>query len=83
MAAVYRAYYALGRTARKNSKGMNTAAALGFTTTLYDLLRQQPMTIGQLLSNFDAIDETPIRNIVRQMLDSRLIGIDNQLRLYC
>ena len=44
MAAVYRAYYALGRTARKNSKGMNTAAALGFTTTLYDLLRQQQPT---------------------------------------
>jgi len=44
MAAVYRAYYALGRTARKNSKGMNTAASLGFTTTLYDLLRTQQPT---------------------------------------
>jgi DNA polymerase-1 len=47
MAAVYRAYYALGRTARKNSKGMNTAASLGFTTTLYDLLRlQQPTHVA-------------------------------------
>ena len=44
MAAVYRAYYALGHSARKNSKGMNTAASLGFTNTLYDLLRQQQPT---------------------------------------
>lgn len=47
MAAVYRAYYALNRNPRVNSKGMNTSAVLGFTTTLYDLLRsQQPTHVG-------------------------------------
>jgi DNA polymerase-1 len=44
MAAVYRAYYALNRTARMNSKGFNTSAVLGFTTTLYDIIRQQKPT---------------------------------------
>ena len=39
MAAVYRAYYALNRNPRVNSKGLNTSCILGFTTTLYDLLR--------------------------------------------
>lgn len=47
MAAVYRGYYAMSRTPRVNSKGMNTSAALGFTTHLYDLLRsQRPTHIG-------------------------------------
>ena len=47
MAAVYRAYYALNRTPRLNSKGMNTSCVLGFTTTLYDLLRSlQPTHVG-------------------------------------
>ena len=47
MAAVYRAYYALNRNPRVNSKGMNTSCVLGFTTTLYDLLRsQRPTHVG-------------------------------------
>mgnify|MGYP002622411012 CR=1 FL=1 len=41
MAMVYRAYYALNHNPRMNSRGMNTSAVLGFTMTLYDLLRQQ------------------------------------------
>lgn len=44
MAVVYRAFYALNRTPRINSKGMNTSATLGFTTTLFDLIRQQQPT---------------------------------------
>lgn len=44
MAMVYRAYYALNHNPRMNSRGMNTSAVLGFTTTLYDLLRQQKPT---------------------------------------
>lgn len=44
MAIIYRAYYALNRSPRLNSKGLNTSAILGFTTTLYDLLRQQQPT---------------------------------------
>ncbi len=44
MAAVYRGYYALNRNPRINSKGLNTSCVLGFTTTLYDLLRSQRPT---------------------------------------
>ncbi|MCQ2295262.1 MAG: DNA polymerase I [Bacteroidales bacterium] len=40
MAIVYRAFYALNGTNRVNSKGMNTAPVLGFTTTMYDLLKK-------------------------------------------
>ena len=40
MAMVYRAYYALNGSNRKNSKGVNTSAVLGFTTTLYDLIKK-------------------------------------------
>lgn len=40
MAIVYRAYYALNGSGRVNSKGMNTSAVLGFTTTMYDLIRK-------------------------------------------
>ena len=47
MAAVYRAYYALHKNPRINSKGLNTSCVLGFTTTLYDLLRsQRPTHVG-------------------------------------
>ena len=47
MAIVYRAYYALNRNPRINSKGLNTSAVLGFTTTMYDLIRSQnPTHIG-------------------------------------
>ena len=47
MAIVYRAYYALNRNPRLNSKGLNTSAILGFTTTMYDLIRSQhPTHIG-------------------------------------
>ena len=44
MAAVYRAYYALNRNPRVNSKGFNTSAVLGFTTTLLDLIKNQHPT---------------------------------------
>lgn len=44
MAMVYRAYYALNHNPRMNSRGMNTSAVLGFTTSLYELLRQQHPT---------------------------------------
>ena len=40
MAMVYRAYYALNASGRTNSKGMNTSAVLGFTNTLYDLVKK-------------------------------------------
>ena len=40
MAMTYRAYYALNGASRTNSKGMNTGAVLGFTMTLYDLVKK-------------------------------------------
>lgn len=39
-ALIYRAYYALIRTPRINSKGVNTSAVFGFVNTLEDLLKK-------------------------------------------
>ena len=41
MAMVYRAYFALNKNPRINSKGMNTSAVLGFVTTIYDFISKQ------------------------------------------
>ncbi|NUQ14790.1 MAG: DNA polymerase I [Flavobacteriales bacterium] len=42
-ALIYRAYFSFIRAPRVNSKGFNTSAAFGFTTTLLDLIkREQP-----------------------------------------
>lgn len=41
MALVYRAYYALIRNPRLTSKGRNTNAQFGFTTTLVDLINKE------------------------------------------
>ena len=47
MALIYRAYFALNRNPRINSKGLNTSAILGFTNTLLEVLRnEQPTHIG-------------------------------------
>ena len=47
MALIYRAFYALNKNPRINSKGLNTSAILGFTNTLFDLLKnQKPTHIG-------------------------------------
>ncbi|MBQ2121482.1 MAG: DNA polymerase I, partial [Bacteroidaceae bacterium] len=40
-ALIYRAYYALIRTPRINSKGMNTSAVFGFVNTLEELLKKE------------------------------------------
>lgn len=46
-ALIYRAYYALIRSPRINSKGLNTSAILGFVNTLEDVLKnQKPTHIG-------------------------------------
>ena len=46
-ALIYRAYYALIRTPRINSKGLNTSAILGFVNTLeYVLNNENPTHIG-------------------------------------
>jgi DNA polymerase-1 len=47
MALIYRAFYALNKNPRINSKGLNTSAILGFTNTLWDVIkREKPTHIG-------------------------------------
>ena len=47
MALIYRAYFALNKNPRINSKGMNTSAILGFANTLLDVIRSEhPSHIG-------------------------------------
>ena len=51
-ALVFRAYYALIRSPRLTSKGKNTNAQFGFTTTLLDLIQKEKPT--HLAVVFDA-----------------------------
>jgi DNA polymerase-1 len=44
MALVYRAYFAFSNNHRINSKGQNTSAIFGFTTTLLEVLKKQNPT---------------------------------------
>ncbi len=47
MALIYRAYFALNKNPRINSKGLNTSAILGFANTLYEIIKnEQPTHIG-------------------------------------
>ncbi len=44
MALIYRAYYALNKNPRINSKGLNTSAILGFGNTLLEVLKKEKPT---------------------------------------
>jgi DNA polymerase I len=44
MALIYRAYFAMSKSPRINSKGQNTSAVLGFTNTLWELLQKEKPT---------------------------------------
>jgi DNA polymerase-1 len=47
MALIYRAFYALNKNPRINSKGLNTSAIMGFANTLFDVLKnERPTHIG-------------------------------------
>ncbi|MGE8380236.1 MAG: 5'-3' exonuclease, partial [Sphingobacterium sp.] len=47
MALIYRAYFALSKTPRITSTGLNTGAIMGFTNTLLEVLKnQQPSHIA-------------------------------------
>ncbi|MEI8204751.1 MAG: DNA polymerase I [Bacteroidota bacterium] len=47
MALIYRAFYALNKNPRINSKGLNTSAVMGFANTLYDIIKnEKPSHIG-------------------------------------
>ena len=53
MALIYRAYFALNKNPRINSKGLNTSAILGFANTLYDILKnEKPKYIGVAFDSF-------------------------------
>ena len=53
MALIYRAYFALNRNPRINSRGLNTSAVLGFANTLYDILQnEKPTHIGIAFDTF-------------------------------
>ncbi|MCL2289413.1 MAG: DNA polymerase I [Bacteroidetes bacterium] len=51
MALIYRAYYAMIRSPRVTSKGLNTSAIFGFTNTLYEVIRNENPT--HLAVSFD------------------------------
>lgn len=55
-ALIYRAYYALIRNPRITSRGRNTNAQLGFTTTLFDLINREKPT--HMAVCFDTFAET-------------------------
>lgn len=53
MALIYRAYFALNKNPRINSKGLNTSAVLGFANTLLELLKnERPTHIGVVFDSF-------------------------------
>ena len=53
MALIYRAYYALIRSPRLTSKGKNTNAQFGFTSTLVDLInKEKPTHIAVAFDSF-------------------------------
>ncbi len=56
MALIYRAYYALNRNPRINSKGLNTSAILGFANTLTEVLKKEQPT--HIAVGFDSIAPT-------------------------
>jgi DNA polymerase-1 len=44
MALIYRAYFAMNKTPRFTSTGLNTSAVMGFTNTLLEVIRKQQPT---------------------------------------
>jgi len=53
MALIYRAYFALNKNPRINSKGLNTSAVLGFANSLLDILQnEKPTHIGVAFDSF-------------------------------
>ncbi len=44
MALIYRAYYAMIKSPRITSTGLNTSAILGFTNTLYEIIKKEKPT---------------------------------------
>lgn len=54
MALIYRAHFALSKSPRFTSAGMNTSAVMGFTNTLLDVLRKEKPTHMAVVFDTDA-----------------------------
>src|SRR5690606_11121022 len=54
MALIYRAYFALSKTPRFTSYGLNTSAVMGFTNTLLEVLRKENPTHLAVVFDTDA-----------------------------
>lgn len=53
MALIYRAYFAMNKSPRITSTGLNTSAVFGFANTLYDILKnEKPTHIGVAFDSF-------------------------------
>lgn len=53
MALIYRAYFALQRSPRVTSYGLNTSAVMGFANTLYDIIKNEnPTHIGVAFDSY-------------------------------
>jgi DNA polymerase-1 len=57
MALIYRAHFALSKTPRFTSGGLNTSAMLGFTNTLLDVLKKERPTHMAVVFDTDAPTE--------------------------
>ncbi|TFF34241.1 DNA polymerase I [Mucilaginibacter psychrotolerans] len=57
MALIYRAHFALSKTPRFTSAGMNTSAVMGFTNTLLDVLKKEKPTHMAVVFDTDAPTE--------------------------
>lgn len=57
MALIYRAHFALSKTPRFTSGGLNTSAVLGFTNTLLDVLKKENPTHMAVVFDTDAPTE--------------------------
>jgi DNA polymerase-1 len=57
MALIYRAHFALSKTPRFTSNGLNTSAMMGFTNTLLDVLKKEAPTHMAVVFDTDAPTE--------------------------
>ena len=62
-ALIYRAYFSFIRAPRVNSKGFNTSAAFGFTTTLLDLIKREKPTHLAVVFDTSAPTERHIEHV--------------------
>ena len=61
MALIYRAFYALNKNPRINSKGLNTSAILGFANTLFRCSEKREADAYRRCLRHDGADNPPGR----------------------